>query len=54
MVPFFLSVQQNGIIQPGDSEPSAGEIDVPFVEKSQLDKMFKRMMEQRKAQKIKE
>ena len=51
MIPFFLSVQQHGIIQPGDSVPTKGTIDVPFVEKSQLDKMFKRMIEQRKASK---
>jgi len=47
LVPFYVSVRQHGIVQPGDSEPSPGEIEIPFVEQSQLNKMFDQMMKQR-------
>ena len=48
LVPFYVSVRQYGIIQPGDSQPTQGDIEIPFVESSQLNKMFEQMMEQRK------
>ncbi len=53
MVPFYVSIKQFGMIQPGDSKPTPGNIEIPFVESSQLNKMFDQMMAKAKAQKVK-
>ena len=44
LVPFYVSVKQYGLIHPGESEPAPGEIEIPFVESSQLNRMFQKMM----------
>ncbi len=44
LVPFYVSIKQYGMIQPGESEPTQGDIEIPFVETSQLNKMFDEMM----------
>ena len=46
MVPFYVSLRKFGMVQPGDSKPTQGELDIPFVESSQLNKMFDQMMAQ--------
>lgn len=51
MVPFYISTRQHGMIQPGDNMPTPAVLDVPFVETSQLNKMFDQMMAQAKAKK---
>ena len=44
LVPFYVSVKQYGLIQPGDSQRTASDFDIPFVESSQLNKMFEQLM----------
>ena len=51
LVPFYVSLRKYGMVQPGDSKPTPGNIDIPFVESSQLNKMFDQMMARAKAQK---
>lgn len=50
MVPFYISIRQFGMIQPGDKNRTPGNIDVPFVESSQLNKMFDQLVAKRNAQ----
>ena len=49
LVPFYVSVQQYGMIHPGEHEPSPGNIEIPFVKSSQLNRMFEQLMEERKS-----
>ena len=46
LVPFFISVKQYGLVEAGDEKPSPGEVEIPFTKASQLDKVFKMMMQQ--------
>ncbi len=48
MVPFYVSTKKYGLVQTGDEKPSPGEIEVPFVSSSQLNKMFQQMVQQAK------
>jgi arylsulfatase A-like enzyme len=49
LVPFYASVKQYGLVQTGDKKPCPGEINIPFMKSSQLNKMFEKMVAQRKA-----
>lgn len=49
LVPFYVSVKQFGLVQPGDHQPTEGDIEIPFVKTSQLNRMFEQMMNQQKS-----
>jgi len=49
LVPFYVSTKKYGMVQPGDAEPTPGDIDIPFVETSQLNKMFEQMVKAEKS-----
>lgn len=50
LVPFYVSVRKYGLIQPGNAHPTSAEIEIPFVESSQLNAMFNNMMKKAKAE----
>jgi len=48
LVPFYVSVKKEGLIRPGGNKPTPAEIEVPFVESSQMNRMFEQMVKQTK------
>ena len=46
-----MSVKQYGLVHPGESKPTAGEVEIPFVKSSQMNHMFKQMMKQAEQEK---